>query len=74
MAELYNYEQEELNTDDVMFLDVPESNTVYLWVGEGADADEKRLGPELVKVSSAVSFEQLKLIIFPDLDLLEEAR
>lgn len=51
MAELYNFDQDELNTDDVMFLDVPELNTVYLWVGEGADADEKRLGPELVKVS-----------------------
>lgn len=56
VAELYNFDQDELNTDDVMFLDVPESNTVYLWVGEGADADEKRLGPELVKVSSSSRF------------------
>ncbi|XP_066147749.1 actin depolymerising venom protein gelsolin 1 [Euwallacea fornicatus] len=49
VQEVYNLDQDELNTDDVMFLDVPEDNVVYLWIGEGADVDEKRMSGDLVK-------------------------
>ncbi|ENN79901.1 hypothetical protein HUJ04_003671 [Dendroctonus ponderosae] len=49
VEEVHNFEQDELNTDDVMLLDVPQENTIFVWVGEGADAEEKRRSSELVE-------------------------
>lgn len=49
VEEVHSFDQDDLNADDVMFLDVPESNTIFLWIGNGADAEEKERSGELVE-------------------------
>ncbi|CAG9761740.1 unnamed protein product [Ceutorhynchus assimilis] len=49
VTEVYDFDQDDLNTDDIMFLDVPVKNTVFLWIGAGADAEEKERSGEVVQ-------------------------
>ncbi|KAL1516715.1 hypothetical protein ABEB36_000590 [Hypothenemus hampei] len=49
VEEVHDFDQDDLNIDDVMFLDVPKDNKVYLWIGDGADADEKARSGDLVQ-------------------------
>lgn len=47
--EIMNYSQEDLVEDDVMMLDT--GNTIYVWVGKGADQDEKAASFKVAKVN-----------------------
>lgn len=49
LEHVHNFDQDDLNTDDIMLLDVPETDTIYLWIGDGADAEEKHLSGELAQ-------------------------
>lgn len=49
LEHVHDFDQEDMNTDDVMLLDVPETNTIYLWIGNGADAEEKQGSGELAQ-------------------------
>ncbi len=43
--EVFQFEQEDLIEDDVMLLDTYHS--IYVWVGDLANAEEKKSGPEV---------------------------
>eukprot|EP00003_Mantamonas_plastica_P001333 TRINITY_DN1095_c0_g5_i1.p1 TRINITY_DN1095_c0_g5~~TRINITY_DN1095_c0_g5_i1.p1 ORF type:complete len:833 (-),score=276.14 TRINITY_DN1095_c0_g5_i1:45-2471(-) len=44
VEEIYNFAQEDLDNDDVMILDT--YNEVYVWIGSGANANEKKMAME----------------------------
>lgn len=47
VEEIYNYKQEDLDGDDVMIMDA--LNVIYVWVGAGANENEKRLADNVAK-------------------------
>lgn len=49
LEEIADFTQEDLVEDDVMMLDT--GSTVYIWVGKGADEDEKAASFNIAKVS-----------------------
>ncbi|XP_050312053.1 actin depolymerising venom protein gelsolin 1 [Anthonomus grandis grandis] len=65
VVEVYDFEQDDLNQDDVMFLDDPNSNTVFLWIGSKTDAEEKARSKEVVEKYLADHHrEDTKVVVF----------
>lgn len=62
LEEVGDFDQDDLNIDDLMILDVPEAETVYLWIGEGTDEEEQAKSDQLIQDYVSARNQNTKIV------------
>lgn len=58
VEEIHHFEQEDLDSDDVMILDG--GDEIYIWEGQGSSDEEKEKSLDMAKVCDLVTFNAYK--------------